>query len=205
MASLLDGGERARTFAALLHVDPAGEPFVAELVRRSGLPPATWLDRLLGVVLPPLLHLLHRYGLAVNPHGENATIVYADDVPVRLAVKDFVDDMKLLDLTELRERDPGAGRPAGRRRSTTTCPEPVRAVLLRTDPDDLVGSLAKSVLLAHFRYLAPLCEEHLGVPEGQFWATGPRATSRPTAPASRSSRSGSRCSTSRPLRCPGCA
>ena len=169
LAGLLDGGERARTFAALLHVDPAGEPFVAELVRRSGLPPATWLDRLLGVVLPPLLHLLHRYGLAVNPHGENATIVYADDVPVRLAVKDFVDDMKLLDLTRLRERDPERARRLAVEEHDDL-PEPVRAVLLRTDPDGLVGSLTKSVLLAHLRYLAPLCEEHLGVPEGEFWA-----------------------------------
>lgn len=169
LAALLARGERARTFASLLHVDPGGEPFVAELVRRSGLTPQQWLDRLLGVVLPPLLHLLFRYGLAVNPHGENATVVYdGRDVPVRLAVKDFVDDMKLLDVEELAAADPAlAGRIAVAEHEDL--PAPVRAVLLRCGPEELVGSLVKSVLLGHFRYLAPLCEERLGVPEETFW------------------------------------
>jgi siderophore synthetase component len=170
LAALLADGERARTFAALLHVDAAGEPFVAELVRRSGIAPAAWVDRLLGVVLPPLLHLLHRYGIAVNPHGENATVVYADDVPVRLAVKDFVDDMKLLDLSGLAASDRArAARLAVAEHDDL--PAEVRGVLLRSGPEDLTGSLAKSVLLAHFRYLAPLLEEHLGLPEGEFWAS----------------------------------
>jgi siderophore synthetase component len=159
LATLLGPGERARTFAALLHRDPSGAPFVTELIRRSGLTAAEWTDRLLGVVLPPLLHLLVRYGIAVNPHGENATIIYRDDVPVRLAVKDFVDDMKLLDAP--------AGLAVPEHDELT--PE-IRRVLLRSGPADLVGSLAKSVLLAHFRYLAPLLQEHAGLAEARFWA-----------------------------------
>ncbi|PRY02175.1 IucA/IucC family protein [Allonocardiopsis opalescens] len=152
---LLDPGERARTFAALLHVDPAGRALAAELVRRSGLTGEEWLDRLFGAVLPPLLHLLYRYGLAFNPHGENAIVVYDErDVPVRLAVKDFVDDMKLLD-TDI---DAYADLP----------PEAL-AVLMRFGAPELTASLVKSLLTGHFRYLAPLAAEQLGVPEARFW------------------------------------
>ena len=155
VAARLDPGERARTLAALLHVDPAGRAFVAELVERSGLAPARWLAALFAALLPPLLHLLYRYGIAFNPHGENAIVVYdGTDVPVRLAVKDFVDDMKLLD-TDLPEY---AGLP----------PEAL-GTLMRFGAEELSGAIVKSLLICHFRYLAPLCEERLSVPEGEFW------------------------------------
>jgi siderophore synthetase component len=146
--------ERARTLASLLHVDPAGRAFVAELVARSGLPAADWLRRLFGAVLPPLLHLLYRYGIAFNPHGENAIVVYTGDAPVRLAVKDFVDDLKLLD-EDLPEY--------------ADLPAEALAVLLRSGPAEMCGSVFKSLLVCHFRYLAPLCAEQLGVPEEEFW------------------------------------
>jgi YD repeat-containing protein len=90
VSALLAPGERARTLAALLHTDPAGRSFTAELVHRSGLAPRDWLRRLFAALLPPLLHFLYRYGTVFSPHGENAVVVFDDgDVPVRLAVKDF--------------------------------------------------------------------------------------------------------------------
>ncbi|WP_329109926.1 IucA/IucC family siderophore biosynthesis protein [Micromonospora sp. NBC_01699] len=155
VAAALDPGERARTLAALLHVDPAGRAFVAELVDRSGLPPQRWLAALFAAVLPPLLHLLYRYGIGFNPHGENAIVVYDEsDVPVRLAVKDFVDDMKLLD-EDLPEY--------------ADLPAQALGVLMRFGAEELTGSIVKSLLMCHFRYLAPLCAEQLGVPEHEFW------------------------------------
>jgi siderophore synthetase component len=155
VGSYLDPGERARTLAALLHTDADGDAFVAELVRRSALAPVEWLERLFAAIFPPLLHLLYRYGLAFNPHGENAIVVYdSSDVPVRLAVKDFVDDMKLLatDLPEYADR-----------------PAEALGVLLRCTPEELCGSFFKSLFTGHFRYLAPLCADQLGVAEERFW------------------------------------
>lgn len=151
----LDPGERARTLAALLHVDGEGRAFAAELVERSGLAPEAWLRALFGAVLPPVLHLLYRYGLAFNPHGENAVVVYDErDRPVRLAVKDFVDDMKLLD-TDLPEY--------------ADLPDEALGVLMRFDAGELTSSIAKSLFIGHFRYLAPLAQEQVGVPEDRFW------------------------------------
>ncbi|MDF6018380.1 IucA/IucC family siderophore biosynthesis protein [Streptomyces sp. JH34] len=149
-------GERARTLASLLHTDPAGRSFTAELVARSGLAPAAWLTRLFAALLPPLLHFLYRYGTVFSPHGENAIVVFDDnDVPVRLAIKDFVDDVNV------------SARPLPEHASM---PPDVRAVLLTEDPSFLTQFIHSGLFVGVFRYLSPLCEEQMGVPEGEFWS-----------------------------------
>ena len=74
------------------------------------------MRRLHEVTLPPLLHVLYRYGAAFSPHAQNCLLVLRDDVPVRLVVKDFVDDMMVSGepLPEL------AGMPADVRRRSAT-------------------------------------------------------------------------------------
>ncbi|MER5558706.1 IucA/IucC family siderophore biosynthesis protein [Streptomyces sp. NPDC002506] len=148
-------GERARTLAALLHTDPEGRSFTAELVARSGLAPAVWLRRLFGALLPPLLRFLYRYGTVFSPHGENAIVVFDDqDVPVRLAIKDFVDDINV-SAEHLPEHD--------------TMPDDVREVLLTEQPSFLTQFIHSGLFVGVFRFLAPLCEDQLGVPEAEFW------------------------------------
>lgn len=148
-------GERARTLASLLHVDPYGRPFVAELVDRSGLAPRAWLRALFHTLLPPLLHCLYRHGLVFSPHGENAIVVFdGDDIPARLAVKDFVDDVNISD-QPLPELD---GIPAA-----------AAAVLLREPPAYLCQFIHAALLVGHFRYLADLADTHLGIPQPDFW------------------------------------
>ncbi|WP_433549326.1 IucA/IucC family protein [Streptomyces sp. CA-294286] len=152
----LDPGERARTLAALLHTDPCGRALTAELVARSGLDPAAWLRRLFEALLPPLLHFLYRYGTVFSPHGENAIVVYdAHDVPVRLAIKDFVDDVNV-------SAEPLPERAA--------MPEDVRRVLLTEPASFLPQFIQSGLFIGVFRYLAPLCESQLGVPEDTFWS-----------------------------------
>lgn len=149
-------GERARTLASLLHTDPAGRAFTAELVERSGLSPDTWLKRLFAALLPPLLHFLYRYGTVFSPHGENAIVVFDEnDVPVRLAIKDFVDDVNV-SARPLPEHD--------------TMPDEVRAVLLTEEPAFLTQFIHSGLFVGVFRYLSPLCEEQLGVSEDTFWS-----------------------------------
>ncbi|MBO1335803.1 IucA/IucC family siderophore biosynthesis protein [Streptomyces sp. VRA16 Mangrove soil] len=149
-------GERARTLASLLHVDKEGRSFTAELVARSGLDATTWLRRLFASLLPPLLHFLYRYGTVFSPHGENAIVVFDDqDVPVRLAVKDFVDDVNI-SAVPLPEHD--------------SMPPQVRDVLLTERPEFLTQFIHSGLFVGVFRYLAPLCEGQLGVPEREFWS-----------------------------------
>ncbi|MFC8915626.1 IucA/IucC family protein [Streptomyces sp. NPDC057116] len=152
----LPPGERGRTLASLLHTDPQGRAFTAELVTRSGLRPETWLRHLFAALLPPLLHFLYRYGTVFSPHGENAIVVFDDrDVPVRLAIKDFVDDINV-SARHLPEHD--------------AMPEEVRQVLLTEEPGFLTQFIHSGLFVGVFRYLAPLCEEQLGVPEEDFWS-----------------------------------
>ncbi|MFF0063960.1 IucA/IucC family protein [Streptomyces sp. NPDC005279] len=149
-------GERARTLASLLHTDPEGRAFTAELVGRSGLAPTVWLQRLFSALLPPLLHFLYRYGTVFSPHGENAIVVYDEqDVPVRLAIKDFVDDVNV-SARPLPEHD--------------SMPDDVRRILLTEDPSFLTQFIHSGLFVGVFRFLAPLCEEQLGVPEEEFFA-----------------------------------
>ncbi|GGY93634.1 IucA/IucC family siderophore biosynthesis protein [Streptomyces nitrosporeus] len=149
-------GERARTLASLLHTDPEGRAFTAELVGRSGLTPRAWLSRLFAALLPPLLHFLYRYGTVFSPHGENAIVVFDEhDVPVRLAIKDFVDDVNV-SARRLPEHD--------------SMPDEVRRTLLTEDPSFLTQFIHSGLFVGVFRYLSPICEEQLDVPESDFWS-----------------------------------
>lgn len=106
-------------------------------------------------MLPPLLHFLYRYGTVFSPHGENAILLFDErDVPVRLAIKDFVDDVNLSDqdLPELRELPPA-----------------VAEVLLRAEPAGLCQFLHAGLFIGVYRYLAPLLERRLALPEAEFW------------------------------------
>ncbi|WP_308307218.1 IucA/IucC family siderophore biosynthesis protein [Streptomyces sp. ISL-10] len=152
----LDPGERARTLASLLHTDPRGRAFAAELVERSGLGPDVWLQRLFAALLPPLLHFLYRYGTVFSPHGENAIVVYDEhDVPVRLAIKDFVDDVNV------------SARPLPEHASM---PDEVRRVLLTEEPGFLTQFIHSGLFVGVFRYLAPLFDDQLGVAEAAFFS-----------------------------------
>jgi siderophore synthetase component len=155
LPAALNHGERARTLAALLSHGSDGRPLVAELVARSGLEATAWLIRLFGAILPPLLRFLYVHGTAFSPTGENAVIVYDErDIPARLAVKDFVDDVNLaaVDLPELADLPPQV------------------ALLLREEPEYLCQFLHSGLFIGHFRYLAHICEQHLAVPGDTFWA-----------------------------------
>ncbi|MGE6751034.1 IucA/IucC family protein [Streptomyces niveus] len=156
LPSRLAPGERARTLASLLHTDPQGRSFTAELVTRSGLPAEVWLGRLFAALLPPLLRFLYRYGTVFSPHGENAVVVFDDsDVPVRLAIKDFVDDVNV------------SARPLPEHE---TMPQEVRDTLLTEEPSFLTQFIHSGLFVGVFRFLAPLCQEQLDVPERTFWS-----------------------------------
>ncbi|MFD3402487.1 IucA/IucC family protein [Kribbella sp. NPDC058693] len=87
----LQPDETVWPLAAVLHPG-----FTSAAITRSGTDPQTWLSHLLSTLLRPLLHLLHHYGITVNPHGENLAIICnSHGIPARLVIKDLVDDINI--------------------------------------------------------------------------------------------------------------
>jgi aerobactin synthase len=155
VAEVLRPGERARTMASLNTVGRDGRALVAELVARSGLDPETWLKRFFSSLLPPLLHWLHRYGIAFCPHGENTVLIFdASEVPVAIAVKDLAEDVNLL--------------PEALPEYATLTPD-AEAVLHRWPARDLRHSILSAVFAGHLRFFGDVVERHLGVPEDRLW------------------------------------
>lgn len=151
--SLVRDAERPVTLSALMHVSD-GEPFVGQLVERSGLSLEAWLDELFSTLLPPLLHYLYRYGTVFSPHGENTILVLEDGVPARLAVKDFVDDVNVSDraLPELAD-----------------LPDDLDDVLLTEPPEGLCQFIFSGLFVCVLRYLSNVLTDHYDYPEERFW------------------------------------
>lgn len=149
-------GERAITLSALIHRDPAGTAYLEPLIARSGLSVGRWVAALHEATLPPLLHVLYRYGAAFSPHAQNCMLVLRDDAPARLVVKDFVDDA-MVSIDPLPELE--------------AMPAPARAALGDGVESAILPQWIQSgLLVCVHRYLAEILDERLGYPEESFWA-----------------------------------
>jgi len=153
-------GERAVTLAALIHRDPAGVSFVERLIARSGRDVGDWVAALHACSLPPLLHVLYRYGAAFSPHAQNCMLTLVGDAPARLVVKDFVDDA-MVSIDPLPEL---AGMPADARAAIG---EGVESMVLSQ-------WIQSGLLVCVHRYLAEILHERMGYPERAFWAAAER-------------------------------
>ncbi|RKL68144.1 iron transporter [Salipaludibacillus neizhouensis] len=152
--SFLDEGEQPITLASLLYVDNAGKPFVASLIERSGLSVDEWIDKLLRVTLPPLLHFLYQYGTVFSPHGQNTVIVLKDYVPHRLAMKDFVDDVNV------------SGEPLP---ELLHLPKELKPILRSEEPEGLCQFIFTGLFVCHFRYLSDILDIYYHYDEERFW------------------------------------
>jgi siderophore synthetase component len=152
----LGEGEQAITLAALLHVDHLGKALVSTYIQKAGLTPKEWIEALMNAVLPTLLHYLYQYGTVFSPHGQNTVLVLKNFKPVRIIMKDFVDDVNISD------------QPFDELRSLS---EELKTVLRSEEPEGLTQFILKGLFICHFRYLATILEEHEGVTEQKFWSS----------------------------------
>jgi siderophore synthetase component len=147
----LRDGERLMTMAALLHVDPDGNPLVGELIAGSGLPAREWLARYLDAYLAPLLHCLSAHRLVFMPHGENLILVLRDGVPIRAIMKDIGEEVAVL--------DPDTPLPPAVERIRAQVPDDLAALSVLTDVFDCV-----------FRFLAAILHTSGLLDQDAFWA-----------------------------------
>ena len=142
--------------AALLHRDISGQSILSVLIQASGLSPLTWLAQFAQVCLSPLLLCLYRYGLAFSPHGENTMLVHENGVPKALVLKDFIDDINLVDedFPELAQLPSEAN------------------LLLRHEATDLSHFIFTGLFMVHYRYICNVfLQDYSEYSELDFWQT----------------------------------
>lgn len=154
--SHLSENEKVLSQAALLHRDVNGESILKTLITASGLSPIQWLKHFVQVSITPLLICLYRYGLAFSPHGENTMLVHENGIPKALVLKDFIDDVNIVDqdFPEL------ANLPAE------------GSILLRHPAAELSHFIFTGLFMVHYRYIANVfLEDFKAYSELDFWQT----------------------------------
>ena len=149
-------GEQALSQAALLHRDINGQSILAVLIQASGLSPLEWLKRFAEVSVTPLLICLYKYGLAFSPHGENTMLIHANGVPQKMVLKDFIDDVNLVDedFPELASL-PIEGQ-----------------ILLRHPAYELSHFIFTGLFMVHYRYICNVfLQDYPEHSEVEFWQT----------------------------------
>lgn len=149
-----DPGQDAILLSTLMQTDTDGRALVAEYVHRSRLDAETWLRRLFEATTVPLYHLMCRYGIGLVAHGQNVSLILEDHEPARGIVKDFHGDLRLVDreLPELSDLD-----------------EETKDALVRLKPSHLLQDLLTGHFVTTLRFVSPLVEDQLGVPEERFY------------------------------------
>ncbi|NLV08927.1 IucA/IucC family siderophore biosynthesis protein [Halomicrobium mukohataei] len=155
--SLTAASEQAVPLSALFHRDVDGSPIVSEFASRAGLSLSAWIDEFLDVLFEPLLHYLYKYGLVFMPHGTNVLVIHRDGRPVRIAVKDYVDEIALSE-----ERLPEA----------SVIPDDLYDhpdILHQKGPEALCQHIFGTVFICVLRYVSDLLEREAGYEETTFW------------------------------------
>lgn len=142
--------------AALLHRDIHGKSILEVLIQASGLTPLAWLKQLVVVSLTPLLICLYKYGLAFSPHGENTMLIHENGRPQAMVLKDFIDDINLVD-----EDFP----------ELSGLPEEGK-ILLRHSALELSHFIFTGLFMVHYRYICNVfLQDFPAHSEVEFWQT----------------------------------
>ena len=152
----VDPSHQVLSQAALLHRDISGQSILSVLIQASGLSPLDWLAQFAQVSMSPLLLCLYRYGLAFSPHGENTMLVHENGVPKAMVLKDFIDDINLVDedFPELAQLPSEAD------------------LLLRHEATDLSHFIFTGLFMVHYRYICNVfLQDYPEYSELDFWQT----------------------------------
>ena len=152
----VDPSHQVLSQAALLHRDISGQSILSVLIQASGLSPLDWLAQFAQVSMSPLLLCLYRYGLAFSPHGENTMLVHENGVPKAMVLKDFIDDINLVDedFPELTQLPSEAD------------------LLLRHEATDLSHFIFTGLFMVHYRYICNVfLQDYPEYSEFDFWQT----------------------------------
>lgn len=139
--------------AALIHKDRHDDFLLPHLIHRSGLTVVEWLKKFFKVCVTPLLYWLYRYGIVFSPHGENSLLIHENGIPIKMVLKDFVDDINLVDDTFFEQE-----------------PKPKEVgILLKHSPKDLSHFIFTGLFVVHYRYIFDVLHQYYNISEFEFW------------------------------------
>ncbi|MCW7555146.1 IucA/IucC family siderophore biosynthesis protein [Endozoicomonas gorgoniicola] len=145
--------EQPVLISTLFQKDGDGQSLVEAYIHRSGLTTEAWLNKLFNVVVIPLYHLMCQYGVGLVAHGQNVTLVLADNQPAKVALKDFQGDLRLIN-QNFPELD--------------SLPEEVRTVTTRLPPEHLIHDLQTGHFVSVLRFISNVLAE-TGFSEHRFY------------------------------------
>lgn len=149
----LSDGEKVISQAALIHKDKNDDYLLPYLIKESGLNVLDWLSVFFRVCVTPLLYWLYRYGIVFSPHGENSLLIHKNGIPKKMVLKDFVDDINLVD-DDFMEQNPK--------------PES-SDILLKHKASELSHFIFTGLFVVHYRYIFDVLHQHYNIPEIDFW------------------------------------
>ena len=153
-AALLQSGQQDKLAAALMQTDNQGNSFIAAYIKDSKLDVQTWLTRLFDCTVIPLYHLMCQYGIALVSHGQNLTILFEDNIPTGLAIKDFHGDLRLVD-QEFEELN--------------IFPAHIKKTLTRLPANYLLHDLYTGNFVTVLRFVSPYLQAEMGYSETEFY------------------------------------
>lgn len=144
-------GEKIMTMASLLYVDDEGKSLVGAMIEKSGIGAQEWLKAYLNAYLKPILRIFYKYAFFFSPHGENTILVIKDDVPQRIIIKDFVEEIVLTEESKVK------------------LPADLVDVLREIDDELAPLFILSGIFDAVFRYLSNVFHTYIGFEEQYFW------------------------------------
>ncbi|PRP92611.1 Aerobactin synthase [Enhygromyxa salina] len=144
--------DEAEIPAAALHQrDLAGTPLLRVWVERSGLSLSAWLSALFEHTAVPLYHLLCAHGLGVIAHGQNLGLIFVQNRPTGIVLRDFHGDLR-------------------RRESVRFAPGSALDQLTGLPDEHVLHDLYTGYFVSVLRFVAPLLERSFGLAEAEFLA-----------------------------------
>ncbi|MEM9454514.1 MAG: IucA/IucC family protein [Myxococcota bacterium] len=164
ITGLLEPGESAVPYTAVMLVESDARPFIADWIDAHGL--VRWVDRLVDLVVLPAWHLLVHHGIALEVHPQNLILLHRDGWPTRIALRDFHEATEYVrDYVRDRERipdfaaiDPWHAAP------------PVDEGYDMADHDALRELFMDTAYVFNLADLGFLLERFYGFAEGDFWS-----------------------------------
>lgn len=159
----LEPDEEAVPFNALSAKELDGVPFIDPWVQEHGI--ENWLRQLVEKSVLPVVHLLIKHGIALESHAQNMILIHRNGVPVRVALKDFHED---LIYCKPYLNDPEACPDFAKVHEFYATVEP--NVMFHMDDPSLVRDLTlETLFLINLGQLALLLAEHYDFAESRFW------------------------------------